>query len=170
MGIFEMLKADHLEIRDKVESLLDESPSDPHQSNKVDLFFDLKLTMVSHNRAEETSLYDFMAKKPETMYLVVESKDEHLEVEELLQDLEGLNPQDYSWRNTVILLKEKLELHLDREEDLIFERARKVLSEEENLRLAEDYETLRAEIIEGYPYHPMGRSKINPVGLNLRGS
>jgi hypothetical protein len=172
VGILEILRTDHDEIKSKLDTLAEEharTPGSPGRSRKVDLFFQCKLATVSHNRAEEGTLYAALKGRPQTARLVGANPDEHLIFEELLRDLEQLNGKGYEWRNALIVLRERLEDHMRREEHKIFAAARAEFTEEELLRLAVDYEALRGEIIEGFAYHPMGRTKINPAGLDLGG-
>jgi hypothetical protein len=61
-------------------------------------------------------------------------------MDEMVEHLEKLDPHDAQWQECCGKLCDKIEHHLDEEEQKFFPQAGEVLSDEQKLRLARDYE------------------------------
>jgi hemerythrin superfamily protein len=176
MDIFETLQGDHRDIRELLNEVIHQTstpvPDEERPERSEDweeAFHDLKVSIVGHNRAEEATLYDHLRQLPQQAVLADSKTHEHHQVEELLEDLEEINPQDKSWDTKIALLQNQIEAHFAEEEGTTFERVRPTLNTKTNSRLAEEFTSLRDDIVESVKYHPKGRSMINPAGLDLEG-
>jgi hemerythrin-like domain-containing protein len=177
MEIFETLRNDHAVLRDLLDQLIDKTEPDQGTllSPIVDQegadwpvdFHDLKLALVAHNRAEEAVFYDLLNRIPHRTELAELKTEEHHMAEELLEDLEEINPADRTWNEKLSLFKNQIESHIAEEETMVFSLIQPLLDEEEAERLGQEFSSLRDDIIEGAPYHPRGRSDLNPAGLDL---
>jgi hemerythrin-like domain-containing protein len=72
--------------------------------------------------------------------------EEHVDAEELLQELEGLDPEEDEWAATLLELREEVEHHVTAEEGEIFAGARKLLSEEQAQRLAKEFQAEKERV------------------------
>ncbi len=183
MGIFELIRIEHSFIRDILAEILEQTIGteglDPEEIKAVEarrkeplrdweaLQHDLKLTLVAHNRAEESVLYDALAKIPHRAGLADVKTEEHRMAEELLEDLEEINPQDKAWDTKFALFKNLLESHFAEEESSVLPIIEADLTTEQNDQMIRDFESLRDNIVLGVKYHPKARSIIDPAELDL---
>ena len=162
MEIFDTLRMDHAAIRTQLDRLiqissfdganlsLDPSP-DCELSAAEDwaqVFFDLKKTLRAHDRAEESVLYEMLARIPNREDLADIKTEEHHMAEETLQDLEELNLSDDEWSATLALFKNQLESHVAEEETFVFSLLEEVLTDEEGQMLAQQFDREREEYLE----------------------
>ncbi len=173
MDIFEAVRLDHASILETLDELINQSvppvPSGPvpGEEDWASLFHDLKLTTLAHDRAEEAVFYTLLRRNPGHSELeAIKSKEHHL-TEELLEDLEEINPQDRTWATKLEVLKNHLSNHFDEEETNVFPLVKPYLAENEGLQLGHEFEELKNDIIIGAKYFPKGRSQFNPAGLDL---
>jgi hemerythrin superfamily protein len=164
MDIFETLRVDHAAIQDLLDQVLESNES---KTDWAEALADLKISLVAHNRAEEAILYEFMRGAPQRAETADLKTEEHHLAEEILDDLDRLNPADYDWDTTLALLKNQIESHIAEEETMVFSSLTPFIDDEMSEKMAADFTSLRDDIIEGAPYHPRGRSIINPAGLDL---
>lgn len=138
--IYQHIKQDH----DKVKQLFGqlEETEDPRQCEQ--LFQQLKQEVLAHAKAEEQTFYSAMMEN-DLKEQAQHSKQEHQEVESLMQQLESMEPAEKEWRNLVKKLRQELEHHMQEEENEIFPKAQKVIEGEAAETLAEDMEELEQE-------------------------
>lgn len=173
MDIFEILRIEHASIRGILDDLVDTS-TDVQAGGDLgqdwtDLLADLKLTLVAHNRAEEATLYDALSNIPHRDELADIKTEEHHLAEELLEDLEEINPADNQWAEKLAVFRNHLESHFAEEETNVFSVAQSHIDQEQGEQLYREFEQLRDDLVESVKYHPKGRSVINPAGLDLEG-
>ena len=77
--------------------------------------------------------------------ITLEAFEEHRLVKQLLRELEGLDKSEETWTAKFTVLKENIEHHVEEEEDEMFKKARKVLSEEDAETLGTRMEEAKAE-------------------------
>lgn len=138
----------------------------PNEGAKMDIFESLRLDHA-HNRAEEAIFYTLLRRAPGHSDVETVKIKEHRLTEELLEDLEEINPKDKDWETKIEVLKNHLEAHNDEEETTVFPLIQPYLRENEGPALAREFEDLKNDIIEGAKYFPKGRSQFNPAGLDL---
>ena len=90
MTIYESLKSDH----DKVEKLLQKL--NKAQSAEADerTFQTMKTELILHSKAEENVFYTALRAHSEARDLVQHAQGEHKKVEELLEEMSDLDPQE----------------------------------------------------------------------------
>lgn len=174
MDIFETLRIDHASIRSVLDDLIDRSSDKESMAvggelgqDWPNLLMDLKRSLVAHDRAEETVVYDFLRRIPNRAEMADLKTEEHHLAEELLEDLDEINPADYDWGPKLELLKNQLESHFAEEETNTFSVLQPHMTDEISDQMVVDFTSLRDDLYESASYQPKGRSIVNPAGLNL---
>ncbi len=137
MNITELLKEDHREAESLIAGL--EGDAD-HET-----FGKLKKALKTHTKIEEEILYPAMEKFDETEELVDESYQEHGEVDQLLADMSGTEPQSEEFQELLAQLKESLEHHIEEEEIKLFPNAENLLGAETLEEMGNKAEQLKNE-------------------------
>ncbi len=164
MNIFETLRLDHAGVRNLMEDLID---GDRAAENWPEVFYDLKLALVAHNRAEEQVFYDVLNRIPNREELADIKTEEHHMAEEILQDLEEMSPSDRDWDTTLGLLKNQIESHIAEEETFVFAVIEAQISDEEAETMSEAFERARTEVMQTSDYLPRATVDFNPAGRGL---
>jgi Hemerythrin HHE cation binding domain. len=137
MNATELLKQDHREVENLMMMLEDETTA----SN--DIFERLKSTITLHTQVEEEIFYPAMEEFDETLEMVERSYDEHSEVEQILEDMTGLNPQDEEFQDLLVELRDSVNLHAQEEETEVFPKAEELLGEEELSAIGNEIEQMK---------------------------
>ena len=135
MDIYSLLEADHRTVKELFAKA--EEASDPRDLEKV--FREIKTQLELHKEAEERTFYAALSNFPEISDRIEEAMEEHVDVEELLEELSNLAAEDEDFRSQLNELREEVEHHVREEEGEIFARARKLLDEEQAARVAEEF-------------------------------
>lgn len=174
MDIFETLRLEHAAIQDMLDQVIDRSSDTESLQMGADqgddwpsILHDFKLALLAHDRAEEAVVYEFLRQIPHRGETADLKTEEHHLAEELLEDLEEINPADRAWATKLGLLKNQIESHIAEEETTIFSLLQPHITDEMSDKMAVDFERLRDDIVTSTHYHPKGRSNINPAGLDL---
>jgi hypothetical protein len=126
MDAFELLKADHKKVADLFDRL--EAASG---KAKFDVFQQINSELELHTHIEEKIFYPAIEKPEETHDLTLEAYEEHKVVKTLLAELAGAKTADDEWQAKAKVLQEKVEHHVEEEENELFDKADDVLSDEE---------------------------------------
>ena len=129
MNAFELLKKDHKKVSDLF-AKLDET-TERGVKTREELFAQLKQELDVHARIEEQIFYPAIKEAEETHEITLEAIEEHNVVKQLLSELETLPVSEETWTAKLTVLKENVEHHVEEEEDEMFPKAKKVLSEEQ---------------------------------------
>lgn len=129
MDAFELLEKDHEKVSGIFEKL--EPTTERGVKTREELFAQLKQELDIHTQIEETILYPVLKQEEKTHDLTLESYEEHHVVKELLAELDKLAKDDETWGAKLTVLKENVEHHVEEEEDELFPKARKILSQEQ---------------------------------------
>jgi len=136
--IFETLREDH----DKQRRLLDlVAKTHGDSQGRRELFGRLKEELENHAKAEEQSLYAAMMSKDNGQDKARHSVAEHQEIDDLLGMLDDMDFSNPRWLATFGRLRERVEHHLDEEEEKMFQAAGRVLGEGRKESLIADYES-----------------------------
>lgn len=135
MDIYALLEADHRKVQELFAQA--EEVGDPRELEK--LFRDIKAELEVHKEAEERTFYAALSNFPEFVDRIEEAMEEHVEIEELLEELSSLAAEDDDFRSQLSELREEAEHHVREEEGEIFAQARKLLNDEQASRIAEEY-------------------------------
>ena len=132
MDAFQLLKEDHR----KVEELFSELESASGKA-KLDVFKQIKTELELHTHIEEKIFYPALEEPEETHDLAMEAYEEHAVVKKLLKELSRARTADDEWEAQAKVLQENVEHHVQEEENELFKKADKALSEEELEDLSE---------------------------------
>lgn len=136
MNIFEELRADHQKQRTLVKIL---AKTHGDSEGRQEIFEKLKHELQIHATAEERYFYIPLMKEELTQEKARHSIAEHHEMDELIEELEKTDMSSPHWVAVAKKLEEKVNHHLDEEEQEVFQMAGKALTEKEKEELAKSY-------------------------------
>jgi hemerythrin superfamily protein len=143
MDAFTLLKTDHKTVAGLMDKI--EQTTERAVKTRDELFTQLKSELDIHAEIEEKILYPVLEKADETHDISLEAYEEHRIVKQLLGELESEPKDAEEWTAKFTVLKENVEHHVEEEEDDMFKKARKVLSEEEIEELGARLEEAKAK-------------------------
>lgn len=136
MNIFEMLREDHLKLRELADALIEtHGDSDSRQ----EIFAALKTELLAHAVAEERHFYAPLIQVDFTQGEARHAVAEHNEMDELVEALEATDWSSSAWLTKTKKLHELLLHHLEEQEQEFFGMANKVLDEREKINLANGF-------------------------------
>lgn len=138
MSIYDLLKKDHKEVS----KLMDEvaETGDAAAKTRATKFAQIKEKLTAHSEAEDEVFYSVLAEHDETRKIVLEGREEHELVTQLLEELAQMPPDSEDWTAKFTVLKENVEHHVEEEEGEMFKKARTVLSDQEAREIGEQFE------------------------------
>lgn len=128
--LYQMLKDDHNMVKD----LLREA-SENEDSSK---FREIKTRLNMHMNGEEKFFYPPLKAFDED--LINQSFKEHDEARKIIEDMEKMGWQDERWIEGLKKLKESVENHVQKEENLVFAESTEVLPANERYEIANKIE------------------------------
>jgi hypothetical protein len=137
MNIFEALRLSHDTQRALALQILETQGKSPEREH---LYRELKHELAAHAAAEERCFYSPLIDHDESMAQARHGMAEHHEMDELVSELNGMDPSSSAWIAQFRKLQHKVFHHLEDEEHAIFQLAGKVLTETQKTALAKDYE------------------------------
>ena len=137
MNIFEALRVSHEAQRALCARLLASMDQAPERQQ---VFDDLKSELVAHETAEERCFFVPLFDHDETVDASRHAIAEHHQMDEMVEELETMEAGSSEWREGALKLCEKVEHHLTEEEHKFFQEAGRVLTEQQKLSLAKEYE------------------------------
>jgi hemerythrin superfamily protein len=141
--IYDILQREHEEVGELFHQL-----EEAKGLVALQLFAKLKLKLVPHARAEEAIVYPRLQKADATAEQVLESLEEHKQVDALIAELDASSPRDERWAAKMKVLADMVGHHVDEEEGEMFPLARQVVSDREAEKLAEEYERERDSFVQ----------------------
>tara|TARA_B100000678_G_scaffold274852_2_gene266272 strand:+ start:148 stop:630 length:483 start_codon:yes stop_codon:yes gene_type:complete len=136
--IFKDLKADHDRHRDLL-AKIGETQGD--SEDRRTLFEKFRVEVSAHAAAEEESLYATMLGKPDLRDDARHSVSEHKEVDDFLGELADMDMSSSGWLTKFKEMRHRYEHHIDEEEEDMFPAAAKGLTDAEESKLADIFET-----------------------------
>lgn len=131
--IFDRLKQDHDAHRQLFAKMAD-AKDDADKLKK--LFDQFKVEVTAHAAAEEETLYATMLSRPDLREDAQHSVSEHKEIDDYLEELDGLKFDGEAWRKTFAEMKKRYLHHIEEEEEEMFPTAAKELTADEEKNLA----------------------------------
>lgn len=108
---------------------------------------DLQRELDAHAQIEREIFYPALQESSNAANILVErALKDHRDIEQLLEELAELRPEETEFDDKVEELKEIVEAHVENEETKIFAQAEKVFDEADLQRLGEDAESLKEEL------------------------
>lgn len=144
MDIYNYLKTDHRIVN----KLFDEILASKNLDKKEKLFEELKSELVLHIKTEHDTFYKAIRSHNETKEIIEHADEEHKNITDFLAKLQHICIEDIKWMEKFGELKYAVEHHVKEEEENIFEKARKILTTEEAIKLSKQMNALKNEISE----------------------
>ncbi|APL94905.1 hypothetical protein Sj15T_32890 [Sphingobium sp. TA15] len=132
-SIFDRLKQDHDAHRQLFDKMAD-AQAEPDRLEK--LFEQFRVEVTAHAAAEEETLYATMLARPDLREDAQHSVSEHKEIDDYLEELEGLPFNGDEWNRVFAQMKKRYLHHIEEEEEEMFPDAAKELTAEEEQKLA----------------------------------
>ena len=141
MDALELLKQDHQAVK----SLFDQIDDAEDAKQRKKLFDQIDTELNIHAHIEETVFYPEMQKIDELKEMVEEALEEHQEVKTLLEEIEGLDPENEQFSASLEELMENVEHHVAEEEDEMFAKVREQCDQATLDRLGEQLESAKGK-------------------------
>jgi hemerythrin superfamily protein len=144
MDGIEMLEEDHR----RVEKLFSEfeGAGDRAFKTKRDIVDRIIEELTVHSEMEEEVLYPAAREEVQSAEeTVLEAFEEHAVVENLMEELKGMDPEDESFEAKTTVLIENVRHHVEEEEGELFPKIRTALGDERVDELGAEMETIRAK-------------------------
>ncbi len=132
------LKKDHKKVKEmmkEIESALEEG----NTKDAEEIFAMMKQELLAHSKAEDMAYYSKLEEDEKTKDIILEGREEHHVVEMLLDELEAMKVDAEEWKAKFTVLKENVEHHVEEEEEKMFKKAEKVLSDDENEEIKDEF-------------------------------
>jgi hemerythrin-like domain-containing protein len=142
VDIYALLKADH----DRVKQLFVRIDSAEDGRQRDRLFQEIRKELMLHKEAEERTFYAALSVLPQMTDRIEEGLEEHADIEELLEELDGLDGEEDDFLAQLDELREEVEHHVEEEEGGVFERARQLLSAEQAAKIAREFEAEKEKL------------------------
>lgn len=142
MDLFEMLRADHTEVKNLLEKLKDTSQrADKSRRNGLEKLHQL---LIPHMKSEEEIYYPELIDVGESD-VAYEAVEEHRTAKMVLQDLEEMESDDVRWKPYLKVLSELILHHVEEEESELFDATRQHFDQEQLDQLAERVQQRKRE-------------------------
>ncbi len=134
--IYEALRESHEIQRTLLRKLL---RSKAGSRERIDLLTETRIELEAHEAAEERYLYVPMLMEDMGLDSARHALSEHHEIDELIADLQKLEPAGGAWIETARELSKKVHHHLREEEKKFFQVSGKILGDSQKSKLARQY-------------------------------
>ncbi|WP_334177788.1 hemerythrin domain-containing protein [Pseudoxanthomonas sp.] len=135
-SIYDALHESHETQRSLCRRLL---RSKPGTRERLDLFTALRIELAAHAAAEERFLYAPILMDDRGLDSSRHALHEHHEIDELVEDIQSLDPRHAAWLKKARELSEKVHHHLREEERKFFQVSGRILSTTKKTQLARQY-------------------------------
>ena len=125
-----------------VKGIFQKIKSAKDNSEKEQLFMELKNNLAPHMKGEEKYIYPALEDDEQYKEIVLHGFEEHHAAKLFLKELEGMSPAGERWDAKVGVLSDMIDHHVESEESKIFKAAREYLSEEKMKDIGEKFESV----------------------------
>ncbi|MEZ9763243.1 hemerythrin domain-containing protein [Vibrio splendidus] len=136
-NIFDVLKDSHEKQRLLMDALLQTSGD---TQARQELYVNLKDELTKHAIAEERHFYAPLIESDQSIDMTRHGIAEHHGIDKILAQLDDTEMSSPAWLVLMKTLKDKVEHHLEEEEQRFFQTAGRVLDPEQKETLARKYE------------------------------
>lgn len=143
MDIYSYLKKDHRKVRDLMEQVLAARST----SHKKTLMKEITEELILHAKTEQATFYAALENEEETEEKIEDAEDDHKEIKHFLAKLSSMPVENSKWMELFGEFKHAVEHHVKDEEYRIFEKARRILSNDEAEQLAEEMDRMKEETL-----------------------
>lgn len=140
MDIYNYLKKDHRLVADLMEQVCETMD----QKKREQLYMQIREELTIHADTEEKTFYAAIEEKGGKQLQEKEehAEEEHDEIRKFISQIDAAKSKD-EWLIAFGELKHAVEHHVEEEEGEIFEKARKVISDAQAVKLAEEMDALK---------------------------
>jgi hemerythrin superfamily protein len=139
MDIYNYLKRDHKIVATLMDELLETKKVDERHK----LFEQIKHELLLHAKTEQDTFYKALEDRKPIGENIDEAEEEHKEIEKYLKKLSKLEFNSPEWIEQFGEFKHSVTHHVHEEEDIIFEKAKKILSNKKAEELAVEMDKLK---------------------------
>ena len=135
-NLYDALRESHQLQRSLLRKLL---RSKPGTQDRISLLTQVRIELAAHEAAEERFLYVPMLMHDMGLSSSRHALHEHHQIDELVEDVQKLDPAEAAWIDKARELSKKVHHHLSEEEKKFFQVSGKVLSQAQKLKSARGY-------------------------------
>lgn len=135
-NLYDALRESHEVQRSLLRRLL---RSKPGTQDRVGLLTQVRIELETHEAAEERFLYAPMLMDDSGLSVARHALHEHHQIDELVEDVQALDPAGAAWLEKAKELSHEVHHHLREEERSFFQASGKILSEAHKARLVKGY-------------------------------
>jgi hemerythrin-like domain-containing protein len=130
--IYDILKIEHRDVKRLFKQIVDEERFQENVYNQI------KMALQIHMAGEEKLLYPRLENNAESRTITLESYEEHDVGKKIINDIDNTSDMDAKFAKLKVL-SEAIDMHVKEEEDELFKKARRVLSDEDERTIAKDF-------------------------------
>ncbi len=130
--IYDILKLEHKDVKKLFKQILDE------ERFQESVYSQIKMALELHMAGEEKLLYSRLENNAESRSIILESYEEHDIGKKIINDIENTSDIDAKYAK-VKVLSEAIDMHVKEEEDELFKKAKRVLSDEDERMIAKEF-------------------------------
>jgi hemerythrin superfamily protein len=130
--IYDILKLEHKDVKKLFKQIVDGG------RYQDDVYLQIKTALNLHMAGEEKLLYPRLENSPETRSLVLEAYEEHDLGKKVINDIDNSSGDDAKLAKVKVLM-ETIDMHIKEEEDDLFKKAKKVLSDDDEREIARQF-------------------------------
>jgi len=140
--IYGLIRKDHDHHR-KLLRQISETQDDFEERKKLwdEFYYDVK----AHAAAEEESFYSKLLADPDGQDDARHSVAEHKELDDIMEELNGMPQSSPGWLNRFSTLMHEYEHHIEEEEEEIFPKCRSIFSDRDAKKFATKFSERKAE-------------------------
>jgi len=130
--IYDILKMEHKDVKKLFKQIIDE---ERYQDN---IYNQIKTALSLHFAGEEKLFYPRLENNAETRSTVLASMEEHDLSKKIINDIDSSTDNDAKYAR-VKVLSDAIDMHVKEEEDDLFKKAKKVLSDDDEREIARQF-------------------------------
>jgi hemerythrin-like domain-containing protein len=130
--IYDILKIEHKDVKRLFKQILEEERFQENVYNQI------KTALSLHMAGEEKLLYPRLENNAESRTIALESYEEHDLGRKIISDIDNTLDIDAKYAKLKVL-SEAIDMHVKEEEDELFKKAKRVLSDEDERTIAKDF-------------------------------
>lgn len=142
--ILSVIKEDHKPLKELIAVMKDSEGKS--FSERKQAFMEFAPLLMTHAKAEEKALYEFMKTKSELKQAAFEGDTEHMMADQLCEEIKRTTGED-EMSAKIKVLAEAVEHHIEEEENEIFPDVKKNVEASKLVALTQTYIAVQAEII-----------------------
>jgi hemerythrin-like domain-containing protein len=131
-SIYDILKIEHKDVKKLFKKIVDD------QRYQDNIYMQIRTALTLHMAGEEKLFYPRLENNPETRSLTLESYEEHDLGKKVINDIDNTTDMEAKYAK-VKVLSEAIDMHIKEEEDDLFKKAKKVLSDEDEKEIARQF-------------------------------